>query len=374
MRSQPQTWWTWRREWMLAGFCASFFIGDFFLAVRASPHRSIGFLIGVAGFCLAQLLWTVGQLRESRPDGRVFLAAAVPLTLFVYARLRPPLLTSAGQWMVGLYSLLTALSFATALTTRRVLYVAGIGLLLFSDLMIGFSILHAPGCASLIGPTYIGAELCLLASFFWRDEWRIPRRFTGTRLWAIVGGAVAFTCFAIAAIRYPGGGYNPFHRMLSALGRSEVRKIPYPSCHWWFVAGMTLSAVTVAGVWTRLAHVTQGWRRHAFGWGGALNAAGLITIALVPENVKIDIHNLGCFIAVGGGVAILAARLRKGGDLVWTCWLMAVVIFFSICLNVKALSFDPWVTATQKVLIVSFALWTAWIAWHIPAGERTGDI
>ena len=76
---------------MLAGFCASFFIGDLFLAVRASPHRSVGFLIGVGGFCLAQLLWTADQLRESRPDGRVFLAAAIPLVLFVFARLRPPL-------------------------------------------------------------------------------------------------------------------------------------------------------------------------------------------------------------------------------------------------------------------------------------------
>lgn len=354
---------------MLAGFCASFFIGDLFLAVRASPHRSVGFLIGVGGFCLAQLLWTTGQLREFRPDERVFLAAAIPLALFVFARLRPPLLTSAGQRMVGLYSILTALSFATALATRRVLYVAGIGFLLFSDLMIGYGILHAPGCSSLIGPTYIAAELCLLSSFLWRGEWRIPSQFTGTRLWAIVGGAAAFTCFSIAAIRYPGGGYSPFHQMLSALGRSEVRKVVFPSCHWWFVAGMTLSAVTVAGVWARLARATKGWRRHAFGWGGALNAAGLVTIALVPENVKIDIHNLGCFMAVGGGVAILTARLRKGGDLVWTCWLLAVVIFFSICLNVKAFSFDPWVTATQKALIVSFAVWTAWIAWRIPADD-----
>ena len=61
---------------MLAGFCAVWFIGDFFLAVRAAPRDSTEFLIGVAGFGLAQILWTIGQMREARPSGRVFLTAA----------------------------------------------------------------------------------------------------------------------------------------------------------------------------------------------------------------------------------------------------------------------------------------------------------
>ena len=349
---------------MFAGFCASFFIGDFFLAVRASPHRSVGFLIGVAGFCLAQLLWTAGQLRESRPDGRVFLVAAIPLALFVYARLRPPLLTSAGQGMVGLYSLLTALSFATALATRRAFYICGIGLLLFSDMMIGGGLVHAPGCSSLIGPTYIAAELCLLTSFFWRGEWRIPRPRADIRFLALAGGALAFASFVVAACLYPGGGYNPFRQMLSALGRSEVRGVPYPACHWWFIAGMFLSAMTVAGVWAHFARHASGWRRYAFGWGGALNAAGLCTIALVPENVKVDIHNLGCCLAVAGGSAILAACLRRrGADIAWTCWLAAVVIFFAVCQNVDAIPFDPWVPTGQKMLIVSFAAWAGWLPW-----------
>ena len=349
---------------MLAGFCSAWFIGDFFLAVRAAPRDSTEFLIGVAGFGLAQILWTVGQLREARPSGRVFLTAALPLALFVLARLRPPVLPQTAQWAVGLYSLLTALSLATALATQRILYAAGIGLLLFSDLMIGYGFLRAPGCASLIGPTYIAAELCLLASFLWRGERRLPCDRVGTWLWALVGGVAAFACFTVAAVHYPGGGYNPLRQMLSALGRSQVRGVAYPVCHWWFAVGMFLSASTVAGVWTRLAHAARGWRRHAIGWGGALNAAGLCAIALVPENVNIDIHNLGCFIAIGGGVAILAARLRRGGDLAWTCWLLALVIFFAICLNVDAFSFDPWVTATQKALIVSFACWAEWLAWR----------
>ena len=46
----------------------------------------------------------------------------------------------------------------------------GRGLLLFSDLMLGLRLAKVPGCGSLVGPTYIAAELCLLVSFFWTGE------------------------------------------------------------------------------------------------------------------------------------------------------------------------------------------------------------
>ena len=52
-----------RRLWMLAGFAAAFLIGDMFLAVRGAATTSVEFLYGVAGFSLAQVFWTAGQLR-----------------------------------------------------------------------------------------------------------------------------------------------------------------------------------------------------------------------------------------------------------------------------------------------------------------------
>lgn len=142
---------------MLAGFAAAFLIGDMFLAVRGAATTSVEFLYGVAGFSLAQVFWTIGQLREARPDIRVFFAAAVPLSLFVICRLHPPVLPAAANAAVCVYSVLTALSFATALATRRAFYVCGIGLLLLSDLMIGGGLVRMPGCNALIGPTYIAA-------------------------------------------------------------------------------------------------------------------------------------------------------------------------------------------------------------------------
>ena len=357
-------WWTWRRGWMLAGFCAAFFVGDLFLTVFAASRESTGFLWGVAGFGLAQILWSAGQWREARPDGRMVLGLAVPLSLFVFARLQPPVLPVAAQLAVGVYAMLTALSFATALATRRAFYICGIGLLLFSDMMIGGSFLHAPGCNSLIRDTYLAAMAAVLVSFFWRGEWRIPPLRADIRYLALAGGALAFGCFIVAARLYPGGGYNPLRQVLSALGRTEVRGVSYPACHWWFMAGMFLSALTVAGVCAHFARDAGGWRRYAFGWGGALNAAGLCAIALVPENVKVHIHNLGCNLAVAGGSAVLAAALRRRrADIAWACWLAAVVVFFTVCLNVDAIPFDPWATSTQKALIVSFAVWLGWLPW-----------
>ena len=353
---------------MLAGFAAAFLIGDLCLVVLGASLSSPKFLFGVAGFSLAQVLWTVGQLREARPDARAFLAFSVPLAAFVLCRLRPPALPPSAEAAVCVYSVLTALSLSTAIATRRAFYACGIGLLLFSDLMIGWQILHVPGSGLAIGPAYVMAELCLIASFFAGD--REPRLSVGGRgVWrfAAVGGIAAFALFAAAATLYPGGGYNPLRQMLSELGHASVRKVVYPPCHHLFVAGLLLSAACVGIVWAHLVRrIGGGWRRVATGWGGALNVAGLCTIALVPFDVWGDVHNLACNAAVIGGVAVMSARFdrRWSCDWAWATWLVAVVVAFVICLEVKGIPFRPYVTTLQKVLIVSFALWTGHLAWR----------
>ena len=355
-----------RRKWMLAGFAAAFMIGDLLLYVREAKPSSVEFLFGVAGYALAHLFWMFGQFREARPDGRVFLSLAIPLVIFVSVRIHPPVLPPAAWMAACAYSVLTAVSFATALATRRVFYILGIGLLFFSDMMIGGGLQGASCCNWLIRPTYLAAEAGVFASFILGDrEWRIPFSRLDVFRFAVVGGSLSFGCFAVAALTYPGGGYNPFLQMLSALGLVTVNDIAYPSCHFWFIAGMVLAAVSVSRAWASLAALNVGWRRVAIGWGGAVNVAGLLSIALVPFDVNGDMHNIACNIAVVGGVPILVARFRRGGDLAWTCWLLTLVAFFATCVWVKAIPFRPWVTATQKALIVSFAVWAGWLAWRV---------
>jgi len=167
---------TYRRVWMLAGFAFAILVGDMFLAIIGASTKSVEFLYGVAGFSMAQICWTVAQLREARPDRRVFFALAALLALFVFTMLMPPVIPVAATVAIGVYSVFTALSFSTALSTRRVFYICGIGLLLVSDVFLGLRIAKVPGCGDIVGPTYIAAELCLFASFFWTGEKKLCRK------------------------------------------------------------------------------------------------------------------------------------------------------------------------------------------------------
>ena len=363
---------TGRRRWMLAGFTAAFCIGDVFLAVRGASSSSVEFLYGVVGFSLAQIFWTVGQLREARPNWRILAAAGVPLVTFAAVRLLPALPPMTG-FAVSVYAFLTALSLSVAIATRRIFYSVGIGLLLLSDLLIGGRLLRAPGCAALTGITYIAAEICLLLSFFAKNERRfspIPRN-----LWppALFSGVSAFACFSMSALCWPGGGFNPFMLMLSSLGRTMVKGVEHPLCHYLFIAGMGFAAVGVATVfWTAYTRFSS-WRKHCAYWGVVANLAGLITIALLPENVNMTFHNMGCWLATGGGALILIARDRRGADRIWTCLLTITCSVFAaifVLHGIGVLPFAPWFPTTQKILIALFATWTGAVA----ARERTGPL
>ncbi len=353
---------------MLAGFAAAG-MGDWFLAVKGAPSRSPEFLCGVACFSLAQVLWAVGQLREARPDWRMALALALPLGIFAGVRLAPLLPIATGV-AVSAYAVLTAIAFSLAYATRRVFYACGIGMLCISDLMIGGGLLRMPGSHMLAGPTYLLAEGCLLLSWMLPREWRFAPEKRNVWPMAALGGSAAFLLFVLAAACYPGGGYNPFMKMLSALGRTVVRGVAYPWCHYLFIAGLGCAALSVAHVWAYLVRRRAGgWRGQALAYGTAANVAGLCTIALVPENVNMLFHNAGCHMAALGGAGVLFARTRKDSrrDLVWACVLLAIISFFAAFLflhEADVLPFAPWVTATQKILIVSFAVWVGDIAWR----------
>ena len=189
----------------------------------------------------------------------------------------------------------------------------------------------------------------------------------------LICGVAAFVCFLVAALCWPGGGYNPFMRMLSSLGRTAVRGVSYPLCHYLFMAGMGFAALGVVAVFWNANTRLSGWRRHCARWGVAANIAGLITIALVPENVNQTFHDVGCWLAAGGGGMILFARDRRGIDRFWTCLLTAVCLAFTaffVLHGIGILPFAPWFPTTQKVLIALFALWTGTVA----ARERTAPL
>lgn len=338
---------------MVAGFLAAA-VGDWLLAVKGCHRGTAGFLGGVAAFSVAQLLWTAAHLRETRPDKRAFVLLAIPLSLFVGVRLWP-VLNPMECAALSLYALISSLNVATAWATRRLLYLGGASFLLVSDMMIGGRWLGVPGASRLVGPVYLAAELLMLVSAFGSTE---PRRRAPHCSAAAVGigtAAVSGACFVLAAFHFPGGGYNPFFRMLSALGRTEVCSVRYPASHFLFVGGMLVGAWGVLAISRRL---------DLSRWGAALNVGGLLTIALVPENVSMPFHNAGCWLATIGGGLMLVRWFRQEPvlriRLLWTVLLLLPLL--AICCGLvlhglQAVPFAPWVPTAQKGVILSFVLW-----------------
>ena len=360
---------------------AATMIGDYFLAVRGAPLHSDGFLYGVAGFSLAHLCWIVFLRRHAAWNPRFAFALAFSFGVLFAARVIPALPSHRLAWALSAYALLSILSVSFACGVHRLSRAWRYGLcaLLFSDAMIVFGqILRVPHLSKAVGVTYL-ASLVLIAVAILRCG-RAPRPSERLRqlraapravLW---GGAAVMLLFLAAMAFYPGKGYNPCMRMLSVLGRTRLNGIDYPACHYLFTAGLALSAWAAARFYPALACFVQGGRKKAgLLWGGALNSAGLLTIAFVPENVNGFYHNVGCFAAVGGGALALILltvrqpRPRVGAAarwswLVWCCVLVAVFEAFLLAHRFKLLPFAPYVPTCQKLLILTFSAWLGFYA------------
>ncbi len=365
---------------MLVGFAAAF-AGDWFLAIRGASRGTGEFLAGVAAFSLAQIFWMVAHVREARFDWRTAVALAIPLGSFFGVRLRP-VLDATMAVAIGGYALLSAVALSWALSTRRIWYSFGIALLLMSDLMIGNRWLGVPFAGSAVGPLYIAAQLSLWVSFFVKDEKRLDFRRGNPfsiGLWVAI---LSLLAFLFAMVSFPGGDYNPRMRMLSALGRTEVRLVEYPLCHFLFTLGMFVSALGIARICAFLAG-TDFRSDPVFASGAAFNVAGLLTIAAVPENINVNVHNAGCWMAAIGGGIMLFSWLRTGQRgrsqflrfvcpvlVLLSCLLMGLGLILHEC---KVIGFAPWVPTAQKLLILSFVFWLLHVSRACSPMKRNED-
>ena len=129
-----------------------------------------------------------------------------------------------------------------------------------------------------------------------KDEHRKAKR---SAAFAAVAIALSGCLFVLAAAAFPGGDYNPCLRMLSALGRTEVRMVTHPWSQYLFMSGMFVSAVGVFacnnhphvalaifkalgyGDWTRDAQRWEAWALNHFVapilGGGAVGLAAAAT-------------------------------------------------------------------------------------------------
>ncbi len=346
---------------MALGFAAAF-CGDGLLVFMNYGVRTTGFLFGVAAFSCAHVLWMAANRHGVRPEWRTLAVVLPPVMglLAVRAAFRIPL---APLLAASAYAAVSAVSLAAAVGSRRVFYALGIGCLVVSDVFIVCGWIRAPFWHKLTGPVYILALICMAVSLFARDREPRFRDGGGKNPLPVVlaGGALCAGLFLAAMILCPGGGYNPLMRMLSYLGRTEIKGVYYPLCHYLFTLGMAAGAAATLYFAPHFRAETTTPRRNSIvGWGAAVCAGGLLLIACVPENVNMMGHNAGCWFAFLGGLAMLLALANTPpGRRALFCLLPVAGIFaLAVVLHaLKVVPFSPAVPSTQKVVIVSFMLW-----------------
>ena len=370
-----------RSYWVAWCGLAATMLGDYFLAVKGAPLHSNGFLYGVMGFALAQSCWIAFLSRHAQWSPRIAFALLFSLGILFGVRLVPAMPSVSLAAALGVYTLLSVVSVSFACGAHRLSRAWRYGLctLMFSDVMIGFGhILRVPWLGHLVGVTYL-TSLVIVAVAIARctvpprtsERFRYLRRAPSV---IFIGGAFVALLFLWAMWCCPGTRYNPCMHMLSFLGRTSLNGVEFPLCHYLFTLGLASSAGVVARFYPALSCFTKGARRKAWLlWGGALNAAGLLAIACVPENVNGPFHNVGCMAAVAeGGIALLiltpACNNRRvpaavrWGWLAWCAVLVSVFEIFLVSHSLRRLPFAPYVPTCQKLLVLTFVAWLVYYA------------
>lgn len=370
-----------RSHWLAWCGLGATMVGDYFLAVRGASLTSREFLFGVGGFSLAQLLWILFLRRHAQWSRRIAAGLLFSFGILFGTRVIPALHSVPLAWALSFYALLSVLSVSYACGLHRLTsaWRYGLCLLMFSDTLIVFGqILRVPRVGHFVGVTYVASLLCIAFAIARCGRRQVElRRFRYLRLAPIgvlAGGLVSLALFGWAMWACPGEVYNPFRNMLSFLGRTRVRGVDFPLCHYLFTSSLALSACVIAAFYPALSCFVKGARQKRWLlWGGTLNVAGLLTIAFVPENVHGLFHNVGCVSAVAGGAAALLlltpARfnprvpgLSRWGWLAWCVVLVAVFEAFLLAHHFKRLPFSPYVPTCQKVLILTFIAWIEYYA------------
>lgn len=345
---------------MVLGFAAAF-CGDTLLVVMRFGVRTTGFLFGVLAFSCAHFLWMAANRHAVKIEWRA-LAVVLPPVMGLLSVRAARCVPLAPLLAASAYTAVSAVSLAVAVGSRRLFYALGIGCLVVSDVFIVCGWIGAPFWHQLTGPVYILALVCMAVSLFARDREPRFRCGGGNPLPVVLAvGSICAGLFIAAMVVCPGGDYNPLMRMLSHLGRTYIKGVPYPLCHYLFTLGMVFgaSAPLYLAPYFR-AEATSPRRSAIVGWGAAACAGGLLLIASLPENVSREGHNAGCWLAFLGGLAMLHALANTpSGRRTLFCLVPGAVLFGLAALlhALKVVPFSPAVPSMQKVVIVSFMAW-----------------
>lgn len=169
-----------RDVWAVLGAFGMSMVGDYFLSSRNG--HSHYFEAGIAAFLVAHL----GYLRYSLLNGRLHrLALVILLVLFIpyFGLALSPVINGRVLWVASLlYLLISCIGLAAAVGLKQPalvkgFYVAGIGLLVFSDTVISFDeFLRYRELNGWILPTYYLSQIAVTSSILLRRDLRPLRR------------------------------------------------------------------------------------------------------------------------------------------------------------------------------------------------------
>ncbi|MDD3117632.1 MAG: lysoplasmalogenase family protein [Victivallales bacterium] len=350
--------------------------GDYFLAIRGSALNSVGYLYGIGGFALAHLLWLAFFSRNSRINLNVAVVLLLGFGSMYCLRLWSALPSPALRVAVGLYMLLSIANVSLACNARPRAFICGIGALFFSDLMIVYGcILGISRLLELVGPVYVAALFSLAAALAnaapaaARPGPHAGRAYLQRAAVTVyLGSAAVLICLVRAMEKFPSGSYRLDRDMFSHLGRTRIGGFAYPLCQDWFWTGMVLGIATIGYFAPAFnCFAVDRRRRRWIACGFMLNTAGLLIITLVPEDVSMWHHNVGCLLAGGGGLmAVLAAtinnaagRMGRAARYGWCLILVTAAALFGFFFwrAEHGMPFAPGVPVMQKIVIVAFVLW-----------------
>lgn len=366
------SWWrkSLRADWLAILGLACTLIGDYFLAMTHAPKDSWRFVYGVAGFSLAHGCWMSHLLRQKRlPKFSVLAGLLIALIPYLAVLVLPNTVRAVGVAIV-FYTILSCLSLSCAVASRKPLWILAIGSLFVSDFFISAgSFTDDPLLGRYVAPFYLLALVSVAFAVLF-SRWSFELQYNSINnsnkslLFSLVLYLFAVGFFVFAMLKVPSGHYHPFRQMLSYLGRRIVDGVAYPPCHYFFVLGMTFSALAIAVATPQLAEMVK-WKRLRWlaEFAGALTAGGLVMIALIPEDVNMAWHCNGCGVAALGGGLLLVMLWPRRWEWLLTGELLLVFSAFELCIllhRMRRISFAPSVPTLQKVVIISFMLWGIW--------------
>jgi len=366
-----------RSYWIAWVGLAMTILSNHFLITLKAPAHTHAFMYGVMSALLAHLCWIIFLRRHATLNLRVALGLFASLGLLFAVRLLPAF--HDAYWLAGAIALhiiltIVCVAYAFGKHTLSRMWRYAFCTLAGSDLMLGYNLfLYVPDMEPLIELTYLislaGIAIAIARCAQKPTQANRIRYLRTVPLIVVLGGFFVTLLFSFSMACCPNMAYNPYMRMLSYLGRTQINNVNYPLCHYLFMGALIISVGIVAFFYPALScFVKNNASKTCLRWGGTLNATGLLIIAFIPENTSEAGHNIGCFLAAAGAaVTIITLAFKRNNPKVpsavrwgWLIWGFAVIAtfeFFLLAHQFRLLPFAPYVPTVQKIVILTFAAW-----------------